>query len=202
MIVAAPGWTGFAIPASTGQILNMAYDRWVRGLPSPEPLVSQRLLLGVMTGHVDADLEDEPARMSTWLKAAYIAVMRCDPNATAALRMATPTDRRQATYWALAIRLARLEGTSASDYQRLYRIMTSDLLLTDREVGALNPLDVNGTRGSSPDLWGYRRQPINWPDTTWVLPSPSAGFARWHTDPVGALRESGVSGVLDDCPRA
>jgi hypothetical protein len=200
LIVAAPSWKGFATPFATTEILEVAHDRWIHGLTSPEPLVSQPLLLGVMIGLTDADLDRARARLSPTLREAYVAVMRCDPDAAVALRSASDADRRTATYWALAIRLGRLEGGMTRDYQRLYRLMTSDLLLTDRELPALNPLQENGIRASNSDIWGYRRQPIDWPNTRWDLPSPTAGFARWHREPVGAMREADIEEVLDECP--
>jgi hypothetical protein len=153
-----------------------------------------------MIGLSDADLDRERARMSPTLREAYVAVMRCDRDAAVALRSASDADRRTAIYWALAIRLGRLEGGVTRDYQRLYRLMTNDLLLTDRELRALNPLQENGMRASNSDVWGYRRQPIDWPDTHWDLPSPTAGFARWYREPVGALHEADIEEVLDECP--
>jgi hypothetical protein len=126
--------------------------------------------------------------------------MRCDPDAAEALRSASDADMRTATYWALAIRLARLEGGMTRDYQRLYRLMTSDLLLTDRLLRALNPLHENGIRASNSDIWGYRRQPIDWPDLGPNLPSPAGGFVRWVGEPSAAMREAGIEDVLQNCP--
>jgi tetratricopeptide (TPR) repeat protein len=199
LIIAAPGWTEFAKPSSTGEILNIAHDRWARGVPSPEPLVWQPLLIGIMMGLSDAELADEPAQMTPTLRVGYVAVMRCDANAAVAMGKATDADQRKPNYWALAIRLARMEGTDTRDSRRLYRIMTNDALLATNRPGLLNPLHENGSRGSSPDLWGYRRQTIDWPDTSWDLPSPSAGYALWHQVPAAAAEATGLPAVLRDC---
>jgi hypothetical protein len=198
LIIASPGWTEFAKPSSTGEILKAAHERWARGLPAPEPLAWQPLLIGIMIGLTDAELADEPAQMSPTLRPGYVAVMRCDANAAVAMGTAIGADRRKPNYWALAIRLARMEGSDTRDYRRLYRIMTNDPLLSS-QPRLLNPLQESGTRGSSPDLWGYRRQTIDWPDTSWDLPSPSAGYALWHQDPAAAAEASGLSGVLRAC---
>jgi O-antigen ligase len=199
LIVAAPGWTEFVSPSSTKEILVMARDRWLHGLPSPEPLSVQPLLLGVMTGLNDESLERVRIRMSPTMRDEYIAVMRCDPNAGAILRAAHEVDRRQATYWALTVRLAELETGSSVDYRRLHRIMTGDDLLSAPLRRALNPLYVNGVRGSNTDIWGYRRLPISWPESAWDLPSPDSGFARWHREPIDAVREAGIADILDGC---
>jgi O-antigen ligase len=199
MIVAAPGWTAFARPFSTNEILEQAHDRWSRGAASPEPLSWQSLLIGVMVGATDAELDNEPAQMTASLRAAYLAVMRCDPYAGEALSAATDADRRKPIYWALAIRQATIEGHDIRDYQILYRIMTNDPLLSTYRPRPLNPLSENGARGSDPDLWGYRRQSIDWPDTPWDLPSPLAGYAQWHRQPTPTVQAAGLARVLHAC---
>ena len=199
LIVAAPGWPEFAAPASTAELLEKAYARWEREQPSPEPLVSQRLLLGVMLGHDDATLDREPARMTPTQRAEFITVMRCDLGADLLLGNAPSADRRQPTYWALAVRLEELDGRDGRRARRLHRLMSGDTLLTNPTLQALNPLHENGTGGSSADSWGYRRSPIFWPDSTWDLPSPRSGFARWLSDPAGSVRDAGLASTLGDC---
>jgi O-antigen ligase len=199
LIVAAPGWAAWADAISTGELVNAAHDRWIRGLPSPEMLVSQPILLGVMIGLGDTVLEREQARLTPTLRRAYVAVMRCDQDAAGVLHRSSTADQRTATYWALSIRLAHVSNASSGEYQRLYLIMTGDTVLSDRTFPPLNPLDENGARGSSADTWGYRRFPIEWPDSRWHLPSPRSGFAHWHRDPGGAVREAELERILGGC---
>jgi tetratricopeptide (TPR) repeat protein len=198
-VVGAQRWKTFAAPDSTVTLVLMAQERWARGLPSFEPRALQPLLLGVWVGLPDDELHLEAARMSPSLRDAYVAVMRCDPNATATLRATSDADRRQPIYWALASRLARMQGRDAATFDRAYRLMTG-LSLTGGGSSPLNPLNTNVGRGASPDLWGYRRQPIDWPDLGQNLPSPAGGFVRWVGDPSAAVREAGLEDILQNCP--
>jgi hypothetical protein len=45
--------------------------------------------------------------------------------------------------------------------------------------GPLNPFEENSVRGTSADLWGYRRVSIDWPLVDPLLPSPRAGLIAW-----------------------
>ena len=199
-IVAAPGWPEFARGLSTPNLLELAHQRWAAGLASPEPLSSQPLLLGIMIGEPNASLSVEPTTISPTLTPAYVAVMRCDPGAAALLAAATDSDRRRAGYWGLEVREAELAGYDVTDFLRIRRIMTGDLVLSDQALHALNPLYENVFNGASADLAGYHRQPFAWPATPWDLPSPTAGFARWYLDPAGSARAADIQDVLSGCP--
>jgi hypothetical protein len=92
-----------------------------------------------------------------------------------------------------------MQGRDAATFDRAYRLMTG-LSLTGGGSSPLNPLNTNVGRGASPDLWGYRRQPIDWPDLGQNLPSPAGGFVRWVGDPSAAVREAGLEDILQNCP--
>ena len=198
-IVASPIWPDFSSPISTPQLLELAHQRWTEGQASPEPLMAQPLLLGIMIGEPNTSLNEERTAISQTLTPAYISVMRCDADAAAVLRSATDSDRRRARYWALAVREAKLLGKDPTDFMRLRTIMTGDSALSARSVHALNPLYENVFNGASADLAGYHREPFAWPATIWDLPSPTAGFARWYLDPAGSVRSAGIQHVLACC---
>jgi exopolysaccharide production protein ExoQ len=199
-IVASPAWRELISETSaTTDILKSARDRWARGAPSPEPLTSQPLLLDAMTSTERVTIEPGESRLGLTLAAAYLAVMRCDPAAAAALDATDDRDRRQATYWALAVRLTELEGGSSDRIVPIFTIMTGDPLLADPPPRTLNPLHENGARGSSADRWGYRRAPIEWPPTQWDLPSPRAGLVNWYLEPNEAVHVAGLDANLPGC---
>ena len=197
-IVAAPGWSAFAAPTSTAALLTQAYERWRAGLPSPEPLTYQNLLLAVMNGEtaLAASTHDQNP-----LQKAYVAVMNCGTNADAALAAVPNPERRTATYWELRVRQAELTGQAVWQFVVLRWIMTNnpDLVTSQVQDSRLNPLHENLSRSASPDTWGYRRSPIDWPATEWDLPSPTAGFTLWHLRPTAAVLSAGLQRKLPGC---
>jgi hypothetical protein len=185
-IVAAPGWAPVveASGSSTEVVLKAAATRWANGVPSPEPLDVQPLLIHALAT-ASADVSALKAAIPGTLAAEYAVVMSCDSRAARLLTHAGDADRRQATYWAISFRHGRLNGNGTEPAATLFTIMTSDDLLTGGGTGTLNPLNENGTRGASADRWGYRRQPIEWPPGRWQLPSQRSGLARLLRDPAG-----------------
>jgi hypothetical protein len=108
-------------------------------------------------------------------------------------------DRRSPTFWALEARLAVNQGVPPHDALAAYDLISSGKLESRPGAPTLNPLQENNWGFSSTDQWGYRRQPIYWPDIGPQLPSPTAGYATWILDPTAAVAESGLSQQLPDC---
>jgi tetratricopeptide (TPR) repeat protein/O-antigen ligase len=198
-IIAAPGWSGLISGGTpSAQILVRAAARWKSGQPSPEPLDVQPLLIhALMSGSGDGSgLE---SGVPPTVAAEYSAAMACEPTASGLLDGANDADRRQATYWAVVAREANLRGASDEPAALLYTIMTGDDLLASSGDEMLNPLNENGTRGASGDRWGYRRQPIDWPPSSWQLPAERSGLERLFIDPTGAVRAAGLDQQLANC---
>lgn len=160
------GWTAFADPWTTTELLKVAHDRWLRSEPSPQPLRSQPLLISIMLGLSDNDIDAADSSMSASFCEMYVAVSRCDRAANEALERAPATLKRRAGPWELAIRQAEAAGVDSSGYRRLHRLMTSEDLYAGAVAPYLNPLNEHGVRGSSTDTFGYRRWPIEWPWST------------------------------------
>ena len=199
LIVASPGWRDWVSPSALPAILRSARARWESGLPSPQPLADQPLLIDVMLGRGEAEMNRELSSMSETLQKAYIAVMRCDRDAESALTDVTDTDRRQETFWALSIRQASVAGGDRARFQRLHRIMTGSSSLLQPLHTQLNPLQHYGGAGARPDEWAYQREPIYWPPALGELPSPDAGRARWYLNPMAATAEAGLENLLKQC---
>jgi hypothetical protein len=125
--------------------------------------------------------------------------MACDPNAPALLAVAGDADRRQPTYWLMAYRQAKLSGTDIEPAEAIFTTMTSNGLLVFDWDQMLNPLNENGTRGSSGDRWGYRRQPMQWPSARWEIPSQTFGLGHLLIEPKTALGESGLGSLEARC---
>ena len=198
-IVAAPGWAELLPPTvSTSDVIEVALGRWSRDEPSPVGRSLQPILLAVLAGRggdVESLAQDS---LGTALGAAYVAVMGCDPRASAYLDEVPSQFRRASIYWGLVIRQAALGGTVDERAIRLFEIMTSDSLHRSPTNEARNPLNENGDGGFSADIWGYRRMPIDWPDHD-PLPSPSAGAARWLLEPREAARDADLDSALPRC---
>ena len=199
-IVAAPGWDAFAAPAPNSALLARAYSRWVAETPSPRPLSYQELLLGVMVG-AGIEIPQEAGGIPSPLADSYVAVMRCDSTAAGALAGVPNDERRNTMYWELQIREAELQGKSARDLQEIHWLMTRNDVLVAPWITSerLNPFHDSRSRLFSADAAGYGREPIDWPSTKWDLPSPRAGFARWHNSPRAAASDAGLTAVLPAC---
>ncbi|MEK6191329.1 MAG: O-antigen ligase family protein [Chloroflexota bacterium] len=199
-IIAAPGWTELLPPTvSTLDVIEVALERWLRDEPSPVGRSLQPILLAVMAGR-SGDVE-ALAQETLGLASgpAYVAVMGCEPSASAHLEDAQNQARRSSLYWWLVVRQARLDGEVAARAERLLDIMTGTApssLLTRR---FLNPLNENTADGFSADVWGYRRDPITWANDYRQLPDPGAGAARWLLQPRQAVRDADLDTTLPRC---
>lgn len=198
-IVAAPGWNDLLPPAvSTHEVIEVARDRWSRDLPSMERRSLQPVLLAVMAGRSDLVGESAQEILGPSLGAGYLAVMGCEPEASAHLEEAPAQARRTYVYWSLVARQSLLDGQVDGRAERLFEIMTGASWFSDPKAEALNPLNENGVGGYSADIWGYRRSPITWPEYE-QLPSAEAGAARWLVEPREAVRRADLETVLPGC---
>jgi hypothetical protein len=191
-ILAAPGWAELTSGIRNEDLMASALVRWRAGLPAPEPIVDQPLLLAAWSGRSDLyPLAAPQSGLSRALVDATVAIETCDPNALRVLAAASEADRRSPVYWRL--RLQATTSTAAVEaladaVLRLYRL---DLPTAEEAHMLLNPLAENDRRGFRPDAWGYRREGITWPSPDIRLPDPQAGAARLLLDPIEARR--GVS---------
>ncbi|MGH2484131.1 MAG: O-antigen ligase family protein [Candidatus Limnocylindria bacterium] len=198
-IVAAPGWAELLPPTiSTLDVIEVAMDRWSRGLPSPEPRSLQPLLLAVMAGRSEVAQASADEMLGPSLGAAYLDVMRCAPSASVHLEEAPDQVRRTYLYWSLVARQSLLDGEVDGRAERLFEIMARAPLFSAPMFETLNPLNENGEGGYSADIWGYRRSPITWPDYE-QLPSGEAGAARWLVEPREAVHSADLETVLPRC---
>jgi hypothetical protein len=198
-IAATHQWRELMAKAGISAVAEMALDLWKDGRPSPEPLFAQPLMLRALTGKFDGTLGPGESRLDRPLSQAYVAVMACDPTAASALAAVPDEDKRQATYWALSVRLAQLRHEDHGRAARMFTIMTGDSSLESGKEPMLNPLNENGARGSSADRWGYRRPTVVWPSTRWDLPSPASGFVIWHLHPALAIEAASLQERLPGC---
>jgi len=198
-IVAAPGWNELLPPSiSTPDVIELAMDRWSRGLPSPEPRSLQPLLLAVMAGRIDVAEATAEETLGASLGAGYLDVMRCAPGASVHLEEAPAQVRRTYLYWSLVARQSLLDGEVDGRAERLFEIMANAPLFSAPMFETLIPLNENGAGGYSADIWGYRRSPITWPDYE-QLPSAKAGAARWLVEPREAVHSADLDTVLPRC---
>ena len=198
-MVAATGWRGLLPEGiTTLEVVEVALDRWEQDLPSPVSESTQHLLLAVMAGR--SELAEDSARESlgSAVGAAYLAIMGCEPGASVYLDEASNSARRSSLYWSLVLRQSLLDGHMDSRAQRLIEIMIDASLPSKPIDVALNPLDENGPGGFSADIWGYRREPITWPDYD-QLPSDKAGALRWLLEPREAVLSAELDTVLPGC---
>ena len=103
-------------------------------------------------------------------------LLRCEP-ATDLLDDPTPQDLQSAIYWRLRIRNGAVVGVTDDRATRMVELMTRRRLPAEDET--LNAFRENSVRGTSADVWGYRRPPIDWPRLAFELPSPASGMAAW-----------------------
>jgi hypothetical protein len=80
-------------------------------------------------------------------------------------------------YWRLISRNGAVTDTAEGTARELVELITRRR--TEGSIGSLNPLHENAVRGTSTDLWGYRRASIDWPSIDHLLPSPTGGLANW-----------------------
>jgi tetratricopeptide (TPR) repeat protein len=199
-IVYAPGWSSFlGSDIGTGEVVDLATQRWLDGLQAPEATGGQLLIL--LAGNTHSDLQDRAVAASGLggeLGNATIAAATCtDP--AAALNRVSPAGKRLLQYWQLRIRVAALEGMRDEAAVSLVEAWGARPSVSEWPEAALNPLNEDEAHGFSTDTWGYRRQPVDWNTFALRLPAPSAGSARWLLDPRTASRESGLGERISRC---
>jgi O-antigen ligase/tetratricopeptide (TPR) repeat protein len=197
-IVAAPGWQEM-LPASvtTNQTVQDATRRWALGLSTPALDGDQGLWLAAMGNRPDLDGQAiGRAMVSRPLAEAELALLRCG-SADDLLNHASDEDKRSAFYWISRLRAAALARRSDEAAVKAIRFMTGDFTFPGDPRDTLNPLNENGVL--SADAWGYRRAPINWPDSGVGLPNPGSGAAIWLLDPIVAVRNAGLAAELPAC---
>jgi hypothetical protein len=199
-IVYAPGWSGFiGNYVGTGEIVDLATQRWLDGLQAPEATGGQLLIL--VASNPRSDLRDRAIAASGLgdeLGNATIAAATCTEPAVE-LNAVSPAGRRLLQYWQLRIRVAALEGTRDEAALSLVEAWGAGPSVGAWPKAALNPLNEDEAHGFSTDTWGYRRQPVDWNAYTLRLPAPSAGSARWLLDPRSAAVESGLGDRIPRC---
>ena len=197
-IIGAPGWQGLPPSISTADVLEEAIRRWETGLPSPEPFSGQGLWLAVLGDRPDLlESASLASGVSESLVRAASAVFQCDSEAGSLLDGLSDTDRRTLMYWLLKVRLsARLDSTVDRTALRQVELMRGWPIEQSKADDRLSPLEQSGL---SSEIFGYRREPIAWPDIPDDLPSPEAGEVRWLLDPAGAMREAGLEAMLPAC---
>jgi O-antigen ligase len=196
-IVAAPGWDD-VLPASltTPQIADAATRRWELGVSTPALPSDQGLWLAALDDRPDLDeLAIRQSTLSPGMAKAELVLLRCG-SADDLLRAATDEDKRNAYYWVMRLRASALAGQSDEAAMDALRIMTGDLTFPGDPKETLNPLDENGL---SSDVWGYRRLPIQWPDSGLKLASPRSGSSIWLLNPIAAVREADLEHALPEC---
>lgn len=197
--VAAPGWNAFVPPGiTTPDLLEVAIDRLTRGLPAPQVPGLQQTLLEVISGRGAAAEASARDLLGPSLGPVYVAVMTCEPDASAQLTTAPGQVRRTWVYWWVVVRQSRLDGQVDRRAERLLEIMTGASLDFDATDRHLNPLNENGAGGFSADIWGYRREPVIWPDYE-LLPSEPFGALRWLVEPREAVRSADLETMLPKC---
>jgi tetratricopeptide (TPR) repeat protein len=179
-IVLSESWASYSaeLGFATDEVIQAAFDRWKSGKPAPELLSDQGIWLEVMA---EAGPIDERAvatsDMSPKLAMAMAELLSCQP--PEGLRHATQSDIQSPIYWRLAARADAISNRAdrAARDRKIVELMArrsiADL------AGPLNPLRENALRGTSTDLWGYRRVSIDWPSEGFTLPSPNDGLAVW-----------------------
>lgn len=198
--VAAPGWSELLPPGvTTLDLIEVALDRWSRGLPTPRVADGQDTLLAAMAGHTDAAEAFAREWLGLSLGPAYAAVMACDPDASAQLAEAPGNVRRTSVYWSLVVRQSRLDGHPDGRAERLLAIMTGAPLSSPLTDETLNPVNENGVGGFSADIWGYRREPITWANDGPQLPDPGVGAGRWLFEPRQAVADADLDATLPRC---
>jgi O-antigen ligase len=186
-VMFAPGWTDVLGDLLTpGEVIDLALARWHEGLPSPEPLVGQPLLLSILADRQDLTAAARLTGLSDRLVAANVAVLQCDAGAASALDLVPDDDRRTEVYWALKLQSASEQGDLDRTALDLYDLRTGSRPSSERAHEHLNPLRQINTSGAL-DPFGYGRLPIPWQEGEIVLPDPHAGLSRLMLDQPGAL---------------
>jgi tetratricopeptide (TPR) repeat protein len=178
-IVTSAAWRDFLAGSgfSGSELEAAAAQRWIDGEPIPDLQSDQGLWLTALGGRADArPLAIEESGYGERLGQAMTSLLECG-QATNLLREAPAEDLRQLAYWQLRVRDAGIAGGSAEQALRMIELM-SRRQLEDPEA-VLNPLRENALGGTSADVWGYRRSPMDWPMYGAPLPSPTGGEAAW-----------------------
>lgn len=199
-ITGAPGWEA-VLPAgdTTRELINLALDRWTRGLPSIEPITTQALWLAAVADRPDLHAAAAAERgYSDPLIRAFVAVVTCAPSAGSALEAVPDADRRTTTYWQLVDQHAAFSGADDAAAERMRHLFRLPELDAERAEALLSPLRANDRRGYQPDEWGYRRPSIPWPSPGPVLPDPRSGELVWTYNPA---RASAIAGLPAACQR-
>jgi len=180
-LIAAPAWADYVLSLGEdpGEILSAAISRWVSGKQAPAPIRNQPLeLVGVASRD---DLRARAVAASSLpddLAHAAISTFACEPGSQAALRDLESSRRRLPEYWRLVVAASARDGSLDVTAVRILVIMNGGQPST-RAAEVLNPFNENTSEGFSADIWGYERNPIEWPMPTVELPSPGSGQQRW-----------------------
>lgn len=178
-IVFAPEWDASIreAPFGTDEIVADAARRWNLELHAPEMVDDQGLwLLGMseITGDTERALAESGYGMI--MADAMALLLRCEP-ATTLLSDPSVRDIQSTIHWQLRLRDAAVTSTPDPAAERMVEWLPRQRLVLD----PLNPLQDESVRGTSADVWGYRRAGIAWPEVDRPLPSPRAGLAAWLT---------------------
>lgn len=182
-LVAAPAWADYV--RSLGEdprvILSSATDRWMSGKRAPAPLRNQPLeLVGAASRHELRDRAVASSSLPEDLAHAAVSTFDCAPDSQAILRELDSSLRRLPEYWRLVVAASARAGALDGTAVQVLSIMTGRPP-SIRADEMLNPLNENTSEGFSADIWGYERNPIEWPSPAVELPSPASGQQRWIT---------------------
>ena len=195
--MAAVGWQDL-LPDSitTADIVDEAADRWMRQAPSPALESDQGVWLGALAGRPDLrDTAITKLQIDETLSRTLVSVFACDPESIRTLDDASPALRRNPLYWHLRVRASVLAGEIDLAAVQALQIMTGSPYTLAFANATMNPLNES----YSQDRWGYRRNPIEWPDGTTVLPTVHAGTVLWMFDPGAAVARAGLGDRLETC---
>lgn len=196
--LAAPGWADLLPPGvSNRDILDEAADRWLQGARTTEIPSDQGIWLGVLAGRPDVLSTAVQRYGNERLAQALVAVISCQGTASSMLADPTHAELRTHAYWQLRVRASAAEGDVDLDALQILQIMAGGPYRPPSPGATLNPLNEN--TGLSADRWGYRRQPIEWPEGPVSLPSVHAGAALWMFNPRAAAEVAGLTDLLPRC---
>lgn len=206
-VVFSPAWGG-VLPESMdlADVVREAANRWEEDRPIPETPYDQGLWLAVMSSRPGLVPEAiGRSQLDPAFAQARLRAIGCDAATMSYLeRMDHPNAAQSPLYWHLRFRSSLVRGDVDERAARIAALMHAPISIaaatSDPVTVPLNPLNENGQ--FSGDLWGYRRQPISWPDAGPPLPSPSAGMTRWFYVPSDAVLDAGLGEAMPDCAGA
>lgn len=177
-IVFSPRWSTLIAPGrfDDAAIKAEAYTRWRSGRPQPDRLTSQGIWLSALSATPVSRTAVEQSGYSDLMVDALTSLLQCKP-ADGLLETAGPEDLRTDLYWRLRMRSASLSGEAEPRTEQILALTSRGLDI--QAPGGLNPFGENAVSGTSGDIWGYRRIPIEWPVGASELPSPAGGLGHW-----------------------